>query len=340
MIKSLTITNHLGKELKVTLSEAVPSHGLLIKSITGIGPADAVVNMSDYATNDGSEFNSARLEKRSIQIIFMVTANEYITVEKARHIAYEMFPTKKQIKLLFETDERSLYCYGRVEHNTPDIFQKQELITIDIICPNPYFYKQKENASDGKVSISTVEPTFEFPFFTNASYVEDPILDNNSYNILDSYGDNICTEKIVPDNNLEMGRYISSTEMIVPIDYYGDVEAPLLITIKNYGTLTGNIVIVDYRTKEFLKLNVSKIEALIGGSITSGDEIVISTNEKNRYVNLIKDGNAINILNSVDLDNSTWLQLKQGNNVIQYVVEEGENDTEISFEYDTLFVGV
>ena len=63
MIKSLTVTNYRGSKLKIVLDEAEPSHGLIINNITGIGPSDANLNYSDYASNDGSEFNSARLEK-------------------------------------------------------------------------------------------------------------------------------------------------------------------------------------------------------------------------------------------------------------------------------------
>ena len=38
MIKSVTITNYLGESVKITLAEDDPEHGMIISSITGLGP--------------------------------------------------------------------------------------------------------------------------------------------------------------------------------------------------------------------------------------------------------------------------------------------------------------
>ena len=54
MIKSVTITNYLGESVKITLAEDDPEHGMIISSITGLGPPKANVSMTDLATMDGS----------------------------------------------------------------------------------------------------------------------------------------------------------------------------------------------------------------------------------------------------------------------------------------------
>ena len=54
MIKSITITNYLGESIKIFLAQDNPDHGLLIKSIEGLGPAKANINTTNLATNDGS----------------------------------------------------------------------------------------------------------------------------------------------------------------------------------------------------------------------------------------------------------------------------------------------
>ena len=66
MIRSVTVTNYLGEWVKITLADDRPEHGLLIKSIEGLGPAKANINTTYLATNDGSLYNSARLEERNI----------------------------------------------------------------------------------------------------------------------------------------------------------------------------------------------------------------------------------------------------------------------------------
>lgn len=324
MIKSLTITNYLGESLKVTLSEAEPSHGLLIKSITGIGPADATLNYSDYATNDGSEFNSARLDKRSIQIIFMLTATDNCTVEHARHNTYTFFPTKKRVRLLFETDERSLYCYGRVEHNTPDIFQKQELVTIDIVCPDPYFYKIVDGMEDTEIEASLVQAAFSSEY----SNPDDPT---------DESLDTFTTEENTP--SIETGVYISEGVISNILSNEGDVDTSFKAFIHFNGGITGNIVISN-SNQELIRIKTNVIETLIGASIASGDVIELDTDPRGRYLKINKNGEVINVLNALDFDNLTWLTIHPGDNVINYRVESGADNTDILYIFKTLYLGV
>ena len=85
MIQSVTITNYLGSlddnlakktnqnTVHITLNEAEPSHGMLIESISGLGPAKATLNRTELATADGSLFNSAKLEERNIVMKLIFT---------------------------------------------------------------------------------------------------------------------------------------------------------------------------------------------------------------------------------------------------------------------------
>lgn len=325
MLKSVTITNHLGKSLKVTLSEAEPSHGLLIKSITGIGPADATVNMSDYATNDGSEFNSARLDKRSIQITFMLVATDDCTVEQARHNTYAYFQPKKQVRLLFETDERSLYCYGRVEHNSPDIFQKQELATIDILCPDPYFYKiTDEGQEDDVVEMSIISPAFSSEYLNP---------DNDSDETLKTFSTETDTQ------NLETGKYISEGVVQNVFLNTGDVDTSFDCIIRFNGGIEGNIIIANEK-QEQIKIKSPVVEELIGTIIAPGDELHLSTNPKRRYLTLVKNGEEINVLNALDFDTLTWFSIPPGDSIINYYIDAGNDNTEASFSFKTLYLGV
>lgn len=65
MIKTITVKNYLGKEMTLELMRPEKS-GLIVASIDGLGPAKAVINITDISTNDGGTFNSSRLEKRNI----------------------------------------------------------------------------------------------------------------------------------------------------------------------------------------------------------------------------------------------------------------------------------
>lgn len=324
MIKSMMVTNYRGKSLEVTLSEAEPSHGLLIKNITGLGPSDAILNYSDFASNDGSEFNSARLEKRPIQITFMLTANENTTVEEARHRTYVYFPTKKQVRLVFKTDTRTLYCYGRVEHNTPDIFQKQELEVIDIVCGDPYFYKYTDGGEDKSVDISLVTGAFSSEY----SNPEDETDES-----LDTYFTNEGTP------NLEFGKYSSSGILTENLINEGDVETGFEVDIYFGGAIDGNIVISN-SSQEMIRIKTSKIEELLGREIAAGDVIHLSTDPKRRYLNIVSGGQTYNILNALDFDNLTWLYLNPGDNLISYYVDSGLDNTQATYRYKTLYIGI
>ena len=65
MIRSVTVTNYLGDSIQLELMRPEKS-GLIIKSIEGLGPSDAAINMTELSTNDGALYNSARLNKRNI----------------------------------------------------------------------------------------------------------------------------------------------------------------------------------------------------------------------------------------------------------------------------------
>ena len=117
MIYSFTITNYLGDTIKLTLREPALS-GFLIKSVTGLGPVKANINTTEVATNDGSKFNSARLTQRNIvfQMVFVDTLKGE-SIEDIRQKSYKYFPTKKNVDIIIETDNRYVKTTGYVESN-------------------------------------------------------------------------------------------------------------------------------------------------------------------------------------------------------------------------------
>ena len=60
MIKSIKVRNYLNKEITLELTRPELS-GLIVKSVEGLGPAKANINVTDISTNDGGLFNSSRL---------------------------------------------------------------------------------------------------------------------------------------------------------------------------------------------------------------------------------------------------------------------------------------
>ena len=160
MIKSITITNHLGESIEIILTEPEKS-GFIVKSIDGLGPVNANVHTLDLATIDGGLDNGARLGTRNIVLSLGFMGTD---IESIRQKSYKYFPIKQQITFKIETDNRICYTVGRVETNTPNIFDKDEGCQISILCNDSYFHDVK----DSYINFYTEAPNFEFPFENNS----------------------------------------------------------------------------------------------------------------------------------------------------------------------------
>lgn len=304
MIKSVTITNYLNEKIVLELGRPDKS-GLLIKSIEGLGPAKATINAKEIATSDGALFNSARVSSRNIVITLGFLFNP--TVEDMRQLTYKYFPIKKRLTILIETDNRIAETYGYVETNEPDIFQKEETTQISIICPDSYFYSAGPDGNNVTV-FSGIEAAFEFPF-SNESLTE---------------------------NLIEMGYIRYSQEQTVR--YNGDAEIGVIITIHALGEVK-NITIYNTGTRGTMQIDTDKIEQITGSGIKNGDDIIISTVKKDKYIYLLRDGVYTNILNALD-KNSEWFQLAKGDNIFAYTAEEGATNLQFKIENRTLYEGV
>ena len=137
MIRAVTVTNYLGESKRFELAFPEES-GFAVQSISGLGPSKADINTTEISTNDGSLYNSARVNSRNIVMSLKLMFNPQI--EDTRHNSYKYFPIKKRVTLLIETDNRICETYGYVESNEPDIFSSDETTQISIVCPDPYFY--------------------------------------------------------------------------------------------------------------------------------------------------------------------------------------------------------
>lgn len=302
MIKSVTITNYLGESVKIDLADGDPKHGMIIKSITGLGPPRANVNMTDLATLDGSLFNSARVEKRNIVISMFFSFAP--TIEDSRQRTYKYFPIKKPLKFLIETDNRIVETVGVVETNEPDIFSKDETNQISILCDDPYFYSNTKNVT----VFFGIEPLFEFEFENDS--LEEPLL--------------------------EFGSIENETEKTIYYD--GDSEIGITINMHAIGEV-GNITIYNTGTREVMKINAGAIEEITGYGIIEGDDIIITTIRGNKKIGLLRNGKYTNILNALSKD-SDWFQLTKGENVFAYAAESGSENLQFRIENQIIYEGV
>lgn len=305
MIKSITVKNYLNNSITLELTRPEKS-GFIVRSIDGLGPAKANINVTDIATNDGGIFNSSRLNTRNIvmNLGFFQTSTE--SIEDIRQKSYKYFPIKQKVHLTIETDNRTSEIDGYVESNEPDIFSSDEGTSISIICPNPFFYSSELN----ETVFSGVEAAFEFPF------------ENNS-----------LTEPL-----LVMGEIQHKMEQIIVYD--GNSEIGMTIYIHAIGSAS-NITIVNTLTRETMVINTDKLKTLMKteDAIISGDTIIINTVKGDKSITLIREGKKTNILNCLD-KGSKWFTLVKGDNIFAYAAETGGTNLQFYITNRVAYDGV
>lgn len=309
MIKSLTVRNYIGESIKITLTDDDPDHGLYIKSMTGLGPPKATINTSAFGIIDGSDYNSSRAENRNIVLTIKPDqTTKCPSVETARQNTYRFFPLKREVTLIFETDNRLCQIKGHVESNEPNIFSNNEDLQISIICSNPYFQAVGEDIPQ-VTYFSEVMPLFEFPF-------ENESLDNNT---------------------IELSYYETRKEK--ELYYSGEAETGMLIKIHVLAPI-GNILIYNFQTREEMNISNERIKSLIGSYLQEADDLIINTDERDQYCVLVREGVTTNVLNAVDRQ-SDWLKIRKGANIFAFTTDNDTDDNlELSIENQVLYEGI
>lgn len=302
MINSIIITNYLGEQITLDL-ENPENSGFIVREIRGLGPCKATINTTEVSTNDGSIYNSARLNTRNIvfDLVFIGT-----DVESIRQLSYKFFPIKKPLTLEFITDNRDCITTGYVESNEPNIFSSSESATISILCPDAYFYSIE--AGENITTFYGEDPLFEFPF------------ENNS----------------LTENLIEFGDIRQYTDAVIVYD--GDSEIGVTITIHSVGEAS-NISIYNTGTRQQMVIDTSKIESLTGSGLIAGDDIIICTVKGKKSITLLRNGEYTNILNALD-KKSDWFQLVKGENVFAYTAETGVQNLQFKVQNDVIYEGI
>ena len=303
MIKSVTIKNSFGDVVRMVLGEVEPYSGLLITSIDGLGPVKADINLTDIATQDGSNYNSSRANKRNIVLHVAFTyAN---TIEEVRQSTYRYFPLKDKVLFQIETDNREAEVYGYVESNDPDIFSDFETATISILCESSWLTASGDGGKQ-EIPFSDINSLFEFEF-----------ADDNSPSIIFSEIE-IKGEKI--------------------ITYRGETETGIVMSIFaedafTFPTIYNNI------TRESMTIDTDKVAVIVGSPIRTGDEIQISTIRKDKYIRFIREGISYNILNALDKD-AAWFTIHPGDNIFSYTCRTGNLNVFFKIVTQILYQGV
>jgi hypothetical protein len=117
------------------------SDPIQIKNIDGLGPVNANINTTQYASQDDSEYNGSNTGNRNIVITVGLNPNWLDqTPESLRQALYAYFMPKNQVTLRFSsTHMATVQIDGIVESCTPNPFSKDPEMIISVICPKSAF---------------------------------------------------------------------------------------------------------------------------------------------------------------------------------------------------------
>lgn len=302
MIRGIVITNHNNESLELDLFHPEWS-GLIVNSITGLGPPKANINANEVATMDGGIFTSARMTERNIVLSFALMFDPMI--EDSRLRVYRYFPIKKRVSIEILTDYRHAVCYGYVESVEPDIFSEKETVQVSVLCPDPYFYELEQSI----YIFSGVNPLFEFPFKNDS----------------------------LTENLIEFGEIREDNRST--LNYLGDVDTGILITCHVMSGTVENLRIWNVETREHMDIDTIKIKRLTNITFSQGDDIIINTKIGERSIYLLHEGKYYNIISCINKD-ANWFQLTTGFNTFTFVADYGESNMMMTVTYRNAYGGM
>lgn len=226
---TLAIENAKGNRLRLTQN---PNYSLI--SVDGLNPAKANINTAVNANFDGSTFKSARLENRNIVIMLAING----AIETNRIELYKFIKVKEGITVYVTNGTRDVFIKGYVEDMQIGIFDRQQVVQVSIICPNPYFTNVAEYHED----FSNVVGRFEFPFS-------------------------------IEEAGVVFGEIVVDAE--VNVQNLGDVVCGMIIEFKAIGNVT-DPAIYNTGTGKFMKLNVEMADGdVIQINTNKGEKAVL-----------------------------------------------------------------
>lgn len=190
-----------------------------ITEVSGLYPADALINTDQAAYIDGGKFNSSKVNMRTINFGFSIEHD----AELARRQVYRVLQPKRPVKLFYESDLYDVYIEGYVQSLIINHFDAKQTATMTMLCPFPYFKEAQEIVEE----FSSLTKKFHFPFYST----ETP-------------------------KQIIMGEIKAIPDMYVRNG--GMIETGLTIELYARGPVSG-IKVYNYDTQEYIGVNQEMI---------------------------------------------------------------------------------
>ena len=147
----LRLENEAGNIVNINDNEK-----FVVLSCSGLNPPSAAIFTSKSPNRKGVKYNGSSLDERNVIITIKLLGD----IEESRIALYDWVNTESYVKIYYRNGKRNVYIEGYVQDCPIDLFTDNEVVSVAIICPDPYF-RDLENIA---VDISTLLAHFTFPF--------------------------------------------------------------------------------------------------------------------------------------------------------------------------------
>ena len=247
--------------------------GLAVLNITGLSPVKTDLRITNYGAQSGGYYNGSRVGTRNIVFTLKPLGPD---IEYVRRWAYKLLDVEEHVTMVFVTDYGDRRIDGYVESFEADIFSKNELFTVSVLCPRPEF-----TDGDGVVltssSADTMNAAFEFPFESRL------LMDDIEFGTPHDYAENT-------------------------VYYGGEVPTGCEIHIDILSDPGENVVIEGPRGTRVVVDNVNSV-------IKKGGRLVLNTINGKREAYYVKDGTRTDLAWTL-WNQSNWPILYPGYNTI------------------------
>lgn len=306
MLESLTVRGAFGRSWTLPLGNPWGT-GLAITHIDGLGSPQATINSKPNATFDGESFNSARVNRRTVNIKMAYVHVDGTTIPETRRLVYQLFPIKSWVRLQFNTWEGDYVLHGYVEQVEQEVFSAQGGCTVSVVCTNPWFERRGRHVISGGCW-NHENRMLEFPL-SNESLTEPKII------------------------TAEIGTYTKRV-----INYGGDIETGITLIMNATGNVVNpSIENVTYGQK--MTFDIGKVPGPGGNAMQDGDQLYIETRRGRKITGLKRDDNFWNMINGLGRD-FQWFVLHPGENEFKFSADEGIDNLEFEIRYFELCEGM
>lgn len=134
---------------------------IVVPPVSGLNPPSASIFTAKSPNRKGVKYNGSTLAERNIVLTIKLLGD----VEANRNALYAWVDTEQYVKVRYRNGVKNVYCEGHVQDCPIDLFTDSEVVSLAIICENPYWKDLQEIAAE----VSHLLKQFTFAFAIGAA---------------------------------------------------------------------------------------------------------------------------------------------------------------------------